>query len=35
VVTPSGAIGEAVDFEEVVAGDVEVYQKPINEHWAL
>ena len=31
----SGAIGEAVDFDEVVAGDIEVYQKPINEHWGL
>jgi hypothetical protein len=31
----SGAVGEAVDFDEVVAGDIEVYQKPINEHWGL
>ncbi len=31
----SGATGEAVDFDAVVSGEIEVYQKPINEHWGL
>ena len=31
----SGAIGEAVSFEDVVSGKIEVYQKPINQHWGL
>ncbi len=31
----SNACGQAVDYEEVVAGDIEVYQKPINERWNL
>ncbi len=31
----SNACGQAVDYEEVVAGNIEVYQKPINEHWSL
>ncbi|MCG9130585.1 Gfo/Idh/MocA family oxidoreductase [Candidatus Poribacteria bacterium] len=31
----SNACGQAVDYEEVVAGNIEVYQKPINERWGL
>ena len=31
----SNACGQAVDYEEVVAGNIEVYQKPINERWNL
>ena len=31
----SNACGQAVDYEEVVAGNIEVYQKPINERWSL
>ncbi len=31
----SNASGQAVDYEEVVAGNIEVYQKPINERWSL
>jgi predicted dehydrogenase len=31
----SNASGQAVDYEEVVAGNIEVYQKPINERWNL
>ncbi len=31
----SNACGQAVDYEDVVAGKVEVYQKSINERWAL
>ncbi|MCY4569008.1 MAG: Gfo/Idh/MocA family oxidoreductase, partial [Candidatus Poribacteria bacterium] len=31
----SNACGQAVDYEAVVAGDIEVYQKPINERWNL
>lgn len=31
----SNACGQAVDYEAVVAGDIEVYQKPINERWGL
>ncbi len=31
----SNACGQAVDYEDVVAGKVDVYQKPINERWAL
>ena len=31
----SGAAGQVVDFDAVVSGEIEVYQKPINEHWGL
>jgi len=31
----SNACGQAVDYEDVVAGDIEVYQKPINQRWGL
>ncbi len=31
----SNACGQAVNYEDVVSGDVEVYQKPINERWEL
>ena len=31
----SGAIGEAVQFEDVVSGKIETYQRPINRHWGL
>jgi predicted dehydrogenase len=31
----SNACGQAVNYEEVVTGKVEVYQQPINEHWRL
>ena len=31
----SNACGQAVDYAEVVAGNIEVYQKPINERWGL
>ena len=31
----SNACGQAVDYEAVVAGNIEVYQKPINERWGL
>ncbi len=31
----SNACGQAVEYEEVVAGNIEVYQKPINERWGL
>lgn len=31
----SNACGQAVDYEEVVAGNIEIYQKPINERWGL
>ena len=31
----SNACGQAVNYEDVVSGDIEVYQKPINERWGL
>ena len=31
----SNVCGQAVNYEEVVSGDIEVYQKPINERWGL
>ena len=31
----SNTCGQAVDYEEVVARNIEVYQKPINERWSL
>ena len=31
----SNACGQAVEYEEVVAGNIEVYPKPINERWSL
>lgn len=31
----SNACGQAVDYEAVVAGEIEVYQKPINARWGL
>ena len=31
----SNACGQVVNYEDVVSGDIEVYQKPINERWGL
>jgi predicted dehydrogenase len=31
----SNVCGQAVNYEDVVSGDIEVYQKPINERWGL
>ena len=31
----SNACGQVVDYEAVVAGEIEVYQKPINARWGL
>ena len=31
----SNACGQAVNYGDVVSGDIEVYQKPINERWGL
>ena len=31
----SNACGQAVNYEDIVSGDIEVYQKPINERWGL
>lgn len=31
----SNACGQAVNYEDVVSGAIEVYQKPINERWGL
>lgn len=31
----SGVSGQAVDFEQVVAGEVNAYQKPIDDRWEL
>lgn len=29
------ACGQAVNYEDIVSGEIEVYQKPINERWEL
>ncbi|GIX06269.1 MAG: oxidoreductase [Candidatus Poribacteria bacterium] len=31
----SAAIGAEVSYDAVVSGEIEVYQRPINEHWGL
>jgi len=31
----SNACNQVVDYEAVVSGEIEVYQKPINERWDL
>lgn len=31
----SGALGQAVNFDDIVDGKIRVYQKPIDDHWGL